>query len=198
MDENTIAIVAIAGHTFADEDDDFQGIHDLLDNYERKTGISIPMLIDGASGGFVNPFLYPVRSRTSGGPRVQSINASGHKYGLTPPGLGWVIFGERKAFNDLVFYVNYLGGEMPTATLNFSRNGFQIAVQYYNCLRLGFDGYERVMRHTLDNAIALRKLLVESGYFKIMNESQRIPVVAVTLDEKAKRVQRVRRIEQGA
>jgi glutamate decarboxylase len=78
-----------------------------------------------------------------------------------------------------VFYVNYLRGEMPTATLNFSRNGFQIAVQYYNFLRLGFDGYERVMRHRLDNAIALRKLLVESGYFKIMNESQRIPVVAV-------------------
>ena len=130
---------------------------------------------------------------------MQSINASGHKYGLTPPGLDWVIFRERKVFNEgPVFYVNYLGGEMPTATLNFSRNGFQIAVQYYNFLRLGFDGYQRVMRHRLDNAIALRKLLVESGYFKIMNESQRIPVVAVTLDEKAKRVQRVRRIEQGA
>ena len=80
----------------------------------------------------------------------------------------------------------------------FQPNGFQIAVQYYNFLRLGFDGYQRVMRHRLDNAIALRKLLVESGYFKIMNESQRIPVVAVTLDEKAKRVQRVRRIEQDA
>lgn len=106
---------------------------------------------------------------------MQSINASGHKYGLTPPGLGWVIFRERKVFNESpVFYVNYLGGERPTATLSFSRDGFQIAVQYYNFLRLGFDGYQRVMRHRLDNAIALRKLLAESGYFKIMNESQRI------------------------
>ena len=118
---------------------------------------------------------------------MQSINASGHKYGLTPPGLGWVVFRERKIFNEeLVFYVNYLGGEMPTATLNFSRNAFQVAVQYYQFLRLGFDGYKRVMQHTLDNAIFLRQQLVDSGYFEIMNTTQRIPVVAVTLNKKYK------------
>ncbi|MGF6538998.1 glutamate decarboxylase [Paraburkholderia youngii] len=184
VDENTIAVVAIAGQTFTGEDDDIQGIHDWLDAYEARTGISIPMHIDGASGGFVNPFLYPDYRWDFRLPRVQSINASGHKYGLTPPGLGWVIFRERSVFNeDLVFYVNYLGGEMPTATLNFSRNAFQIAVQYYQFLRLGFDGYQRIMRQTLDNAIALRQTLVDSGYFTIMNEEQRIPVVAVTLDE---------------
>ncbi|QCP52011.1 glutamate decarboxylase [Trinickia violacea] len=185
VDENTIAVVAIAGQTFTGEDDDIQGIHDWLDDYEKKTGISIPMHIDGASGGFVNPFLYPDYQWDFRLPRVQSINASGHKYGLVPPGLGWVVFRERKVFNeDLVFYVNYLGGEMPTATLNFSRNGFQIAVQYYMFLRLGFEGYRRIMQHTLENAIALRKTLVDSGYFTIMNEMQRIPVVAVTLDKK--------------
>ncbi|NVI03118.1 glutamate decarboxylase [Paraburkholderia youngii] len=184
VDENTIAVVAIAGQTFTGEDDDIQGIHDWLDAYEARTGISIPMHIDGASGGFVNPFLYPDYRWDFRLPRVQSINASGHKYGLTPPGLGWVIFRERSVFNeDLVFYVNYLGGEMPTATLNFSRNAFQIAVQYYQFLRLGFDGYQRIMRQTLDNAIALRQTLVDSGYFTIMNEEQRIPVVAVTLDK---------------
>jgi len=184
VDENTIAVVAIAGQTFTGEDDDIQGIHDWLDAYEARTGISIPMHIDGASGGFVNPFLYPDYRWDFRLPRVMSINASGHKYGLTPPGLGWVIFRERKVFNeDLVFYVNYLGGEMPTATLNFSRNAFQIAVQYYQFLRHGFEGYKRIMQHTLDNAIELRKALVDSGYFTIMNEQQRIPVVAVTLDK---------------
>jgi glutamate decarboxylase len=188
VDENTIAIVAIAGQTFTGEDDDFQGIHDWLDAYEEKTGISIPMHIDGASGGFVNPFLYPDYKWDFRFPRVQSINASGHKYGLTPPGLGWIIFRERKVFHeDLMFYVNYLGGEMPTATLNFSRNGFQIAVQYYQFLRLGFDGYRRVMQRTLDNAIELRETLLKSGYFTVMNTTQRIPVVAVTLDEKISR-----------
>lgn len=188
VDENTIAVVAIAGQTFTGEDDDIQGIHDWLDAYEKKTGVSVPMHIDGASGGFVNPFLYPDYKWDFRLPRVQSINASGHKYGLTPPGLGWVIFRERKVFNeDLVFYVNYLGGEMPTATLNFSRNSFQVAVQYYQFLRLGFDGFKRVMQRTLDNAIALRQHLVDSGYFTIMNDTQRIPVVAVTLDSKVKK-----------
>lgn len=188
VDENTIAVVAIAGQTFTGEDDDIQGIHDWLDAYEKKTGISIPMHIDGASGGFVNPFLYPDYRWDFRLPRVQSINASGHKYGLTPPGLGWVIFRERRIFNEeLVFYVNYLGGEMPTATLNFSRSGYQVAVQYYQFLRLGFEGYKRIVKHTLDNAIALREALVASGYFTVMNETQRIPVVAVTLSSKTTR-----------
>ena len=112
VDENTICVVAIAGQTFTGEDDDIQEIHDWLDQYERKTGISIPMHIDGASGGFVNPFLYPDYKWDFRLPRVQSINASGHKYGLVPPGLGWIVFKDRKVFNEnLVFYVNYLGGE---------------------------------------------------------------------------------------
>jgi glutamate decarboxylase len=187
VDENTICVVAIAGQTFTGEDDDFQGIHDWLDDYEKRTGISVPMHIDGASGGFVNPFLYPDYKWDFRLPRVQSINASGHKFGLVPPGLGWVVFRERKVFNEeLTFYVNYLGGEMPTATLNFSRGTAPIAVQAYMMLRLGREGYTRIMRHTLDNAIDLRNRLVASGYFDIMNETQRIPVVALTLNRKVK------------
>jgi len=188
VDENTICVVAIAGQTFTGEDDDIQEIHDWLDAYEKRTGISIPMHIDGASGAFVNPFLYPNYKWDFRLPRVQSINASGHKFGLVPPGLGWVIFKERKIFNeDLIFYVNYLGGEMPTATLNFSRNAMQIAAQYYLFLRLGFEGYRDIMQHSVDNAVHLRDRLVKSGYFKIMNETQRIPVVALTLNPKVKK-----------
>jgi glutamate decarboxylase len=182
VDENTICVVAIAGQTFTGEDDDFEEIQDWLDAYEKRTGINIPMHIDAASGGFVNPFLYPDYKWDFRLPRVKSISASGHKYGLVPPGLGWVIFRERSVFNeDLVFYVNYLGGEQPTATLNFSRNAFQIAVQYYLFLRLGREGYASIMRHAVNNAERLREKLVESGYFEIMNKTQRIPVVALTL-----------------
>ena len=188
VDENTICVVAIAGQTFTGEDDDIQAIHDWLDDYEKRTGISIPMHIDGASGGFVNPFLYPDYKWDFRLPRVQSINASGHKFGLVPPGLGWVVFKERKLFNEeLVFYVNYLGGEMPTATLNFSRGTAPIAVQAYMMLRLGREGYTRIMRRTLDNAIHVRERLLASGYFDIMNETQRIPVVALTLNKKFKK-----------
>jgi glutamate decarboxylase len=188
VDENTICVVAIAGQTFTGEDDDIEEIHDWLDAYERKTGISIPMHIDGASGGFINPFLYPDYKWDFRLPRVQSINASGHKYGLVPPGLGWIVFRDRGVFNEnLVFYVNYLGGEAPTATLNFSKGSATVLLQYYQMLRLGRDGYTRIMRHTLDNALYLRDRLTRTGKFQIMNETQRIPVVALTLDKSVKR-----------
>ncbi|MCO1334236.1 glutamate decarboxylase [Microbulbifer sp. OS29] len=183
VDENTIAVVAIAGQTFTGEDDAFRAIHNWLDKHQEKTGQDIPLHIDGASGGFVNPFLYPHYKWDFRLPRVKSINASGHKFGLVPPGLGWVIFRERSVFcEDLMFYVNYLGGEMPTATLNFSRNASTVAYQYYNFIRLGFNGYRDIMRHTLENAKILRTRLVDSGYFEIMNRTQRIPVVAMTLN----------------
>lgn len=182
VDENTIAVVAIAGQTFTGEDDDFEGIQAWLDAYQKRTGNNIPIHIDGASGGFVNPFVYPDYKWDFRLPRVTSINASGHKFGLVPPGLGWVVFRDDTVFNkELIFYVNYLGGEMPTATLNFSRNAFQIAYQYYTFIRLGFDGYKEIMTQTVENAKFLRKLLVDSGYFEIMNDTQRIPVVALTL-----------------
>lgn len=182
VDENTICVVAIAGQTFTGEDDDIQEIHDWLDAYEKKTGISIPMHIDGASGGFVNPFLYPDYKWDFRLPRVKSINASGHKYGLVPPGLGWVIFKDRKYFNeDLVFYVNYLGGEAATATLNFSKSSATVLAQYYQFMRLGRDGYTRLMKSTLEHAEYLRERLTKDGLFEVMNATQRIPVVALTL-----------------
>lgn len=184
VDENTIAVVAIAGQTFTGEDDDFAGIHAWLDDYQNRTGHDIPMHIDGASGAFVNPFVYPDYKWDFRMPRVKSINASGHKFGLVPPGLGWIIFRDDTVFNkDLIFYVNYLGGEMPTATLNFSRNAFQIAYQYYVFVRLGFEGFKIIMEQTIENSQLLRDLLVDSGYFEIMNETQRIPVVALSLNK---------------
>ncbi|MDN3717685.1 glutamate decarboxylase [Vibrio breoganii] len=184
VDENTICVVGIAGQTFTGEDDDFQAIHDWLDAYEEQTGISIPMHIDAASGGFVNPFLYPEYEWDFRLPRVKSINASGHKFGLVPPGLGWIIFREREVFNeDLVFYVNYLGGEAATATLNFSKSSATVLAQYYNFIRLGREGYTRIMKQTVENAEYIRDRLVATGNFKIMNETQRIPVVALTLNE---------------
>lgn len=188
VDENTICVVAIAGQTFTGEDDDIQQVHDWLDAYEKKTGVSIPMHIDGASGGFVNPFLYPDYKWDFRLPRVQSINASGHKYGLVPPGLGWVVFRDRSVFNeDLVFYVNYLGGEAPTATLNFSKSSATVLVQYYQFLRLGREGYRRIMSQTLENAEFLRDTITKSGRFDVMNKTQRIPVVALTLNGSVKR-----------
>ena len=169
-------MVAIAGQTFTGEDDDIQGIHDWLDAYERRTGHSIPMHIDAASGGFVNPFLYPDYAWDFRLPRVKSINTSGHKFGLVYPGLGWIVFRERAVFpEDLVFYVNYLGGEAPTATLNFSKGAATVLMQYYQILRLGRDGYTRIMQHALDNSIHLRDRLLTAGKFDLLNRDAAHP-----------------------
>ena len=55
---------------------------------------------------------------------------SGHKYGLTYPGVGFVVWRDQAELpEDLIFHVNYLGGDMPTFTLNFSRPGNQIVGQ---------------------------------------------------------------------
>ena len=110
------------------------------------------------------------------------------EYGLVPPGLGWVVFKDRKIFNeDLVFYVNYLGGEAPTATLNFSKGSATVLMQYYTFLQLGREGYTRIMRYALDHALYLRDRLIKAGKFQIMNRTQRIPVVALTLDKSVTR-----------
>ena len=124
-----------------------------LDKLQADTGLDVPVHVDGASGGFIAPFIDPDLVWDFRLPRVQSINASGHKYGLVYPGVGWVIWRDPDALpDDLVFNVNYLGGNMPTFALNFSRPGNQVAAQYYNFLRLGFDGYRRVQQTSRDVA----------------------------------------------
>jgi glutamate decarboxylase len=188
VDENTTCVVAIAGQTFTGEDDDIQEIQAWLDAYEKRTGHYVPMHIDAASGGFVNPFLYPDYAWDFRLPRVKSINTSGHKFGLVYPGLGWLVFRERSVFpEELVFYVNYLGGEAPTATLNFSKGAATVLMQYYQILRLGRDGYTRVMQHALDNSLYLRDRLLDTGKFDLLNQTQRIPVVALSLKPDVKR-----------
>ena len=113
-----------------------------LDDLQARTGLDVPVHVDGASGAFVAPFLDPELEWDFRLPRVASINASGHKYGLVYPGVGWVVWRDADALpEDLIFWVNYLGDNMPTFALNFSRPGAQVVAQYYNFLRLGFEGY---------------------------------------------------------
>ena len=116
------------------------------------------------------------RSGTSGSPRVASINASGHKYGLVYPGVGWVVWRDSQALpEDLVFKVNYLGGEMPTFALNFSRSGAHVAAQYYNFLRLGFDGYRRVQQACQDVALHLSSRIAGMGPFELLTDGATCP-----------------------
>ena len=178
-DENTIAVVAVLGSTMDGSYEPVSEINAELDRLAAGGGPDVPIHVDGASGGFVAPFLQPGLDWDFRVPRVASINASGHKYGLVYPGVGWVVWREAEALpQDLVFNVNYLGGQMPTFALNFSRPGAQVAAQYYNFLRLGFSGYQRVQQACQDVAVHMSGRIAKMGPFELISEGRELPVFA--------------------
>ncbi len=182
IDENTICVGAILGTTFTGQYDPVEEINNLLLKIKKDKGWDIPIHVDGASGGFIAPFVYPDIKWDFRLSQVKSINVSGHKYGLVYPGLGWLVYLDQKDVpKDIVFKVNYLGGQMPTYTLNFSRGSAMILAQYYMFLRLGRAGYARIMKNTINNAKYLADKLIKSGYFESLNPTQLLPVVAIKL-----------------
>jgi glutamate decarboxylase len=181
-DENTIGVVAIMGSTMDGSYEPVLEISQALDRVQTEQGHDVPIHVDGASGGFVAPFLQPELEWDFRVPRVASINASGHKYGLVYPGVGWVMWRTPDALpEDLVFKVNYLGGEMPTFALNFSRPGAQVAAQYYNFIRLGRQGYQRVQHVCRDVALHLSAGIAKMGPFELLTEGRDLPVFAFKL-----------------
>jgi glutamate decarboxylase len=181
-DENTIGVVAILGSTFDGSYEPVEGISRALDALQRDRGLDVPIHVDAASGGFVAPFIQPDLEWDFRLPRVQSINASGHKYGLVYPGVGWALWRNAAALpEDLVFRVNYLGGEMPTFALNFSRPGSQVVAQYYTFLRLGRDGYRAVQQGCQDVARWLAAGIAELGPFELLTDGSDLPVFAFKL-----------------
>lgn len=169
VDENTIGVVPTLGVTFTLQYEDVKSISDALDLYQQKTGIDIPIHVDGASGGFLAPFIQPDLVWDFKLPRVKSINTSGHKFGLSPLGVGWVVWREASDLpKGLIFNVNYLGGNMPTFALNFSRPGGQIISQYYNFLHLGYQGYQQVHKSCQDHGIYIANEIKKLGLFDIL------------------------------
>ncbi len=186
IDENTIAVGAILGTTFTGESDPIAEINDMLAEIKETRGFDIPIHVDAASGGFVVPFLNPDFVWDFRLPHVKSINVSGHKYGLVYPSLGWLIFRDRTDLpEDLIFYVNYLGNEMPTYTLNFSKGGALVPAQYYSLLRLGREGYTQIAQKDLATARFLAKALADTGKFEVLNTANHLPIVTVTLKKKS-------------
>jgi glutamate decarboxylase len=183
-DENTIGVVAILGSTFDGSYEPVQEICAALDELQERTGLDVPVHVDGASGAFVAPFLDPDLEWDFRLPRVASINASGHKYGLVYPGVGWIVWRDADALpEDLIFWVNYLGDNMPTFALNFSRPGAQVVAQYYVGLRLGYDGYRRVQGYARDVATRLSSQIGELGPFRLLTRGDELPVFAFTLQD---------------
>jgi glutamate decarboxylase len=183
-DENTIGVVAIMGSTMDGSYEPVAEINAALDALAVSSGgsVDVPIHVDGASGGFIAPFLHPDLEWDFRVPRVASINTSGHKYGLVYPGVGWVIWRDSDALpEELIFKVNYLGGEMPTFALNFSRPGAQVAAQYYNFLRLGFSGYKQVQQTCRGIAMHLSSEIAKLGPFELLSDGSDLPVFAFKL-----------------
>jgi glutamate decarboxylase len=186
-DENTIGVVAILGSTFDGSYEPVKEIAAALDKLEAEKGLYVPMHVDAASGGFVAPVLQPEIEWDFRIDRVQSINASGHKYGLVYPGVGWALWRNEEALpRDLVFDVNYLGGHMPTFALNFSRPGSEVVAQYYMFTTLGRDGYRRVMQGAQNVAVHLSSEIGKMGPYQLISEGKDLPVFAFALNPDVK------------
>jgi glutamate decarboxylase len=186
-DENTIGVVAILGSTFDGSYEPVAEIAAALDELQEARGIDVPIHVDGASGGFVAPFLQPDLEWDFRIPRVQSINASGHKYGLVYPGVGWALWRDPAALPlELVFDVNYLGGHMPTFALNFSRPGSEVIAQYFMFASLGRNGYRKVMQRCQDVAVHLSATIAKMGPYRLLSDGSELPVFAFTLKDGVK------------
>ena len=180
-DENTIGVVAILGSTFDGSYEPVAEIAAALDALAERTGIDVPVHVDGASGAMVAPFLDDSLTWDFRLERVASINTSGHKYGLIYPGVGWALWRDREALPaELVFHVNYLGGDMPTFALNFSRPGAEVVAQYYTFLRLGREGFRAVQQAARDVASGLADRIEALGPFRLLTRGDELPVFAFT------------------
>jgi glutamate decarboxylase len=168
-DENTIGVVPTLGVTFTGQFEPVREVAAALDRYQQDTGLDIPIHVDGASGAFLAPFCAPDLKWDFRLPRVKSINASGHKFGLSPLGVGWVVWREEQDLpGDLVFWVNYLGGNMRDIALNFSRPGGQVVCQYYNFLRLGREGYRKIHAACYETAKYIGSEIDRFGFFEVI------------------------------
>src|SRR6478736_2954726 len=187
VDENTIMVVPTFGVTYTGSYELVQPLAEALDQLQADTGLDIDIHVDGASGAFLAPFCAPEIQFDFRLPRVKSISTSGHKFGLAPLGVGWVVWRDVAELpDDLIFHVNYLGGDMPVFQINFSRPAGQIVAQYYDFLRLGREGYRRVH----DAAYATGQFLAEEieniGGFELLhdsNEATGIPCVTWRIPE---------------
>ena len=186
VDDYTIGVVGILGITYTGKYDDIKKLDAVLEEYNKTAKISVPIHVDAASGGLFAPFIEPDLEWDFRLKNVVSISTSGHKYGLVYPGIGWVMWKDEEYLpKELIFEVSYLGGQLPTMAINFSRSASQIIGQYYNFLRYGFEGYRRIHQRTKDVAMYLAKEIENMGLFEIYNDGENLPIVCFKLKDDA-------------
>ncbi len=172
VDENTIMVVPTFGVTYTGAYEPVAEMAAALDQLQADTGLDVDIHVDGASGAFLSPFCAPEVVFDFRLPRVKSISTSGHKFGLAPLGVGWVVWRDAAELpEDLIFHVNYLGGDMPDFQINFSRPAGQVIAQYYNFIRLGKEGYQRIHEASYDTGRYFAQEVVRLGPFELLSDS---------------------------
>jgi glutamate decarboxylase len=180
VDERTIGVSGVLGTTFTGQMDDLRSINDMLARVEQERGLHIPLHVDAATGGFILPFSRPDEEWDFRLSHVRSINVSNHKFGLVYPGMGTLVFRDAGDLpEELVFHINYLGGDMPNYSLNFSRASNTVVLQYFNFLRLGRAGYERIVASALANAQAVGGELAQIDGLELLNDGSLFPIVVM-------------------
>ncbi|MEO1770198.1 glutamate decarboxylase [Candidatus Enterococcus ferrettii] len=184
VDDYTIGIVGILGITYTGKYDDIKALDEKVEQFNQETGRELGIHVDAASGGMFAPFVFPDLEWDFRLNNVVSINTSGHKYGLVYPGIGWVIWKDRKYLPEkLIFSVSYLGGSIPTMAINFSRSASQILGQYYNFYRFGFEGYKSIHLRTQKVAMKIAEAIEKTELFDIYNDGSNIPIVCYKLKD---------------
>ena len=187
VDENTIGIVGILGTTYTGDYENIEKLNDLVEKYNKEhPNQDLVIHVDVASGGIYTPFVSPSYLWDFKLKNVVSISASGHKYGLTFPGVGWIVWRDKEYLpKELIFEVDYLGGVMPTMAINFSRSASQLVAQYYNFLRFGREGYKLIHTRTQEVAQMIGDEIKKTGFFKLYNGGKGLPIVCYALKEDA-------------
>ncbi len=190
VDENTIVVVPTFGVTYTGHYEFVEPLHEALDQLQAKKGLDIDIHVDAASGGFLAPFCAPQIKFDFRLPRVKSLSSSGHKFGLAPVGVGWVVWRQHQELpKDLTFAVDYLGGSVPTFAINFSRPAGQIISQYYDFIRLGKEGYRKIQSACYDTAQSFAHRILDMGPFELIcdgNPQTGIPAVCWRIKDGAK------------
>ena len=176
-DENTICVVPIQGVTITGLNDNVKEINDALDKLNTEKGWEICIHVDAATGGFIHPFIDPETIWDFRLKWVLSISTSGHKFGLVYPGVGWVVWKDKQYLpEEMNFAVNYLGANIPSISINFSRPGNQVLAQYYQFMRLGKEGYKKVQQNCLNVCLYLKEQLKKMGIFEFFSNDMPNPL----------------------
>jgi glutamate decarboxylase len=165
VDDHTIAVVCIMGNHYGGQYDPVHEVDRVLTDINKKQGFQVGIHVDAASGGFIAPFQKNVKPWDFRLQNVMSISSSGHKYGESCCGTGWVVWRQRKDLSEHVaISVTYLGGKADSYTLNFSRPASGVYVQFYKLLRYGTTGYQECCDSMMQYAQYIRDGLKAMTY----------------------------------